>query len=418
MSRRGVWWRLAWRNLWRNRRRTLITASALAFGYWACVIIIGIWYGMVDEMLENGTNLMSGQVQVHAADFLPERSLYSTLGGNDGLDVDALLVRIEETEGVTAVAPRTYGGGLISSGEETAGVILVGVRPERELTVTRVLRYLVAGRLPKTGAREVVIGDELAEQIEVGVGDEVVVVAPAADGSMGNDLFTVAGLLHTGTQAFDAVHVFLPSDDLHALLWLDPGRIHEMVVSVADPWAAPSVSDSIMAGLAAMDDDEFSVRPWTVYRAELAEYTQLAFAANGVVVAIIFGMAVFGVANTMLMSTFERRREFAVLRAMGTGPGQVARTVVFEGLILGIVALAAGTLIAAPTLWWLHEFPVELGGSGFSRAGATIRPVLRAEYSWDGPMVSAVGLLVTSIVAALYPAWKAVRIPPADALAD
>ena len=131
-------------------------------------------------------------------------------------------------------------------------------------------------------------------------------------------------------------------------------------------------------------------------------------------------MAVFGVANTMLLGTFERRREFAVVRALGTRPGSVALTVVYEGLILGVVALAAGVLISLPVLYWLHNYPPDLTTmfGDFTMSGTVVRPVLRAEYSLDGPIVSGVALLITSILSALYPAYRAVKILPADALAD
>ena len=198
-------------------------------------------------------------------------------------------------------------------------------------------------------------------------------------------------------------------------------RIHEVAAAIEDPWAAPALGDSLAMAIGARGLD-YSVlaRPWTVFRAELAEYASLAGAVNGIVVGIIFVMAVFGVANTMLLGTFERRREFAVVRALGTGPGSAALTVVYEGLILGILALAAGALISVPVLYWLHNYPPDLSNmfGDFTMAGSVVRPVLRAEYSLDGPLISAVALLITSVLSALYPAYRVVRILPADALAD
>ena len=110
MDDRWIWWRLAWRNLWRNRKRTLITASALAFGYLAAVTMIGLWRGLITEMIETGTNLVSGQLQIHAPDYYPERSMYATLGGRGGIDVDELVRLTREIPGVVAASPRVYGG--------------------------------------------------------------------------------------------------------------------------------------------------------------------------------------------------------------------------------------------------------------------------------------------------------------------
>jgi putative ABC transport system permease protein len=141
---------------------------------------------------------------------------------------------------------------------------------------------------------------------------------------------------------------------------------------------------------------------------------------NFVIVIIIFAMAVFGVANTMLIGTFERRREFAVIRALGTTRRGVSRTVVYEGIILGGISLAIGALITWPVMVWWHNTPPDLTTwfEGFEWSGAQWRPILRVEYSADGPLFTALALLFTTIFAAVYPAWKATRVPPADALAD
>ena len=421
MDHRWIWWRLAWRNLWRNRRRTFITASALAFGYLASVTMVGIWRGMVTEMIETGTNLVTGQLQIHAPDYYPERSMYNTLGGRGGIDVDELVRLTRDTPGIVAASPRVYGGGLISTGTETAASMLVGVDPDHEVEVTRLLQTPAEGRAPRAGEREILIGRGMADLLDVEVGAEVVLVASASDGSLGNDLYRVSGIFATGMAGLDRSFGILPIRSLQELMAMPEDRIHEVAAAVENPFSAPALGDSLAAALDARGlDYPVLPRPWTVFRAELAEYARLAGAVNGIIVGIIFVMAVFGVANTMLLGTFERRREFAVVRALGTRPGSVALTVVYEGLILGVVAVAAGVLISLPVLYWLHNYPPDLTTmfGDFTMSGTVVRPVLRAEYSLDGPIVSGVALLITSILSALYPAYRAVKILPADALAD
>lgn len=423
----GVWWRMAWRNLWRNRKRTLITAGALAFGYIASVLMVGISDGMTAEMIENGTNLLSGQVQIHAADWKPERGLYATLGGEGGTDVPALVRAVAGQPGVRAAAPRVYGGGLVSAGDQTVAAALVGVDPTLEPRVSRLLSTIVRGAAPRPGRNEIAVGEEMARKLHVAVGDEVVLVAPAADGSMGNDLFRVAGIYHTGLIDVDGAYAIMPIGVLQRLLALDPGRVHEIAAAVPEPWQAPAVGDSLAALLgrsgwpaAAADRARgLEVEAWPTFRPELSEYARLADSTNILIVGIIFIMAIFGVANTMLMGTFERRREFAVVRALGTTGSGVSRTVLFEGIILGLLSLAAGAVLAAPLLIWFHVSPPDFSSmvGGFTMAGALIRPVLRVEYSVEAPLLSAAALLVTAVLAALYPAYRATRVPPADALA-
>jgi putative ABC transport system permease protein len=413
-----LWWRIAWRNLWRNRRRTLITAGALAFGYLGSVLMVGISDGMTAQMIENGTGLVTGQVQVTARGYRPEQNLYATIGGDSGTDVAALLTRIRATPGVVAAAPRVYGAGLLSVKDRTSGVLLLGVDPGAESRVSRVLALMERGRAPRVGEHAVAIGVELARKLGVQPGDELVLVAPAADGSLGNDLYRVSGIYKTGLADLDGAWAIVPLDVLQRLLALAPDRVHEIAAAVQDPWSAPAVAAALDDHIGAAVPDA-SATPWTTFRPELASYAQLAKAGNGLIIAIVFVMAIFGVANTMLLATYERRREFAVVRALGTTPDGLARTVVFEGLVLGVVALGAGAILTAPILLWWHHAPPDLSGlfGDFTTAGALIHPVLRVEYSTTAPIGAAFALLVTAVVAAVYPAWRAMRVPPADALA-
>ena len=412
-----IWWRIAWRNLGRNRRRTVLTASALTFGFVASVLMIGYMDGMLEELVSNGTGVATGQVQIHAEDYEPERSIHRTLGGRDGLDVVALLDAVEAQEGVAGAAPRLYGGGLVSSGDETVGGILMGVDPAREEEVSRFASSLVAGRMPGPG--EIVLGDAMAETVAAGVGDEVMLVAPAADGSTGNDLFTVSGIFSVRVGAFDDSYAILERGTLGELMAMDPGRIHEVAVSVDRVRRAEVAADRIREAA-----DEFApglrTEPWPVLQPQLYFIVTYAGSMNWVVAAFIFGMAAFGVANAMLLATFQRRREFGVARALGTSRAAVGRIVVYEGVLLGLLSLGAGLVLAVPLMVFIHENPIDLSRfvDTWSLGGSAVRPLLTVEYSWVGPLVSAIALVATGIVAALLPAWRAVRVPPADSLAN
>jgi ABC-type lipoprotein release transport system permease subunit len=332
--------------------------------------------------------------------------------------VARLLADAVAIPGVTAATPRVYGGGIVSAGDATEAALLLGVDPDREARVSRVLGALVRGRAPRPDARELAVGTEMARRLRVAPGAQVVVVAPAADGSMGNDLFTVSGIFRTGLTDLDVGLAVLPIGALQALLALDSSRIHEVAIRTAGVW-----EDSAVAARLARREAPLrlgaEVVPWRTFSPEIADYTRLAEASNGLIVAIVFVFAIFGVANTILMGTFERRREFAVVRALGTSPAGVAATVLFEGIAIGLLSLVAGALLTAPVLGWLHRTPLDLTAiaGDMEFAGALVRPVLRVEYSAYGPLASAVGLLVTSLLAALYPAVRAARVPPADALA-
>jgi ABC-type lipoprotein release transport system permease subunit len=415
--RAGPWWRIGWRNLGRNRRRTLITMGGLAFGYLAVVLLVAWMEGLTAEMIDSATRTLTGQLQVHDLDYRPERKIYDTIGNRDGADVEVLVREVAADPMVEAAAPRVYAGGLVSSGKATTAGLLMGIDPELEPQVSKILNAVVEGRPPQAGSNDIVIGVEMARQLSVGIGDEVILVVPAADGSMGNDLYTVAGLFHSGLAELDATYAMMPLESLQFLMVLEPNRVHEIAASITDPWLAPEAADRIAVRLGA-DGLGIEVEPWTRLRPEMLDYAQLAKAWNGVIIFIVFAIAIFGVANTMLMATYERRREIAVMLALGTTPFAIVRSVLAEAMCLGAISIGLGAALTLPLMLWFYNAPPSLSWlyGDFTMLGALIRPVLRVEWNPGMWFWSGVALFITTLVAALYPAARAARIPPADTL--
>jgi ABC-type lipoprotein release transport system permease subunit len=411
------WIRIGWRNLGRHRKRTILTALGLGAGYFAVVFIVGWAEGITAEMVENATGLVSGQIEIHAREYRPERSLYETIGGRDGADLSRLLRTVSSNAAVVAAAPRVYAGGLVSSGESTSAGMLMGIDPELEPLLSRFLDDLSEGRLPTPGRRELVVGVEMARQLAVEVGSEVVVVAPGADGSMGNDIFQVVGMFQTGLAELDATFVVLPLEDLQALVALAPGRIHEVSVATADPWIADDTAEKLGAALAATGLD-LEVASWTELRPEMVEYASLIDSFYLIIFVIVFTIALFGVANTMLMATYERRREFAVMLALGATPLKVVLAVIYEAVAMGILSLLMGSAVTFPLMVWWHTAPPDMSWlyGELTAFGALMRPTLRVEYNFLVWFQAALALLVTAVLAGLYPAWRASQVPPADTL--
>ena len=411
------WLRIGWRNLGRNRKRTVLTALGLAVGFFAVVFIVGWSQGLMVEMVESATSLVNGQIEIHDAEYRPDRSLYDTLGGRDGTDVEALLRTIDGEPSVVAAAPRVYAGGLISSGQATSAGMFMGIDPARELTLNRFLDPLVEGRLPVAGQNELLVGEEMARQLSARLDDELVVLASAADGSMANDLYTLVGVFRTGLVELDATFVVLPLGDLQALLVLAPDRIHEIAVATTDPW----IAETTAAGLAEVlpsGDRALEVVPWTVLNPAMVDYVALADASYLIIIIIVFGIAIFGVANTMLMATYERRREFAVMLALGATPRAVRGVVLHEAVALSVLSLALGAAMTFPLMVWFHTAPPDMSWAvdDVTIMGALLSPSLRVEYDVPFWIWSAISLFVTALLASLLPAWRAARVPPADTL--
>jgi ABC-type lipoprotein release transport system permease subunit len=409
---------LAWRNLWRNRRRTFITMAAIAFGYAMLLFVACLMAGLRWQMIQNGTCLVMSQIQIHAPGYYPNRSLQKTLGGRKGTDVSALLASISADRRVTAVAPRVYGYALLSAAHRSAGVELMGVVPAQEPRITTLNTQIAKGtylttQLPKG----VVIGDKLASTIGIGLNSEIVLLTQAADGSMGNDVYTVIGVLHTGLDTVDRGLVLMTLSSLQDLLHLAPARIHEVGIKLNHIDAATDVAASLQVRLS--KTLPVRVMAWPELAPELANYVQFNHGVTVVLFFIFFLVAVIGVMNTMLMAVFERTREFGMLMAVGMRPAQVIGLILTEAAGLGVASLVVGAALGVPLLWYLQVHGLDLGGATgevVSVAGVVVGHLWYGRQDFPAYSQAAVGLAATALVSALYPAWRAARLRPTEAM--
>ena len=409
---------LAWRNLWRNYRRTFITMTAIGVGYAMLMFVACLMAGLRWQMIENGTRLSHSQIQVHDPGYYPNRPIQKTLGGKNGTDVSALLSAITSDPRVRAAAPRVYGYGMVSAADRSSGVELLGIDPDREPEVTALQNQMLRGtylieRTPKT----VAIGDKLASTIHVEVGGEVVLLTQAADGSMGNDLYKVGGIFRTGLDGMDRSLIVMPISSLQDILQLPPGRIHEVGLKLYDIDGANVVAADLATSLGKLLP--VRVMPWSVLAPELADYVQFNRGVTNVLFFIFFILAIIGIMNTMLMAVFERTREFGMLMALGMGPAQVIGLVISEAAGLACVSLVLGAALGSPLLWYLQARGLDLGGKTggvVTIAGVVVGHLWYGRQDFPAYIQAAIGLGITALLSALYPAWRAAHLRPTEAL--
>jgi ABC-type lipoprotein release transport system permease subunit len=411
--------RLAWRNLWRNLRRTLIAMAAIGFGYAMLLFVACLMAGLRRQMIESGTDLVVSDAEVHAPSYYPDRPIRQTLGGRDGTDVGALVAAIGADPRVEAASPRVYGYGLVSATHQSAGAQLLGLESDQEQKITvlqtRMLKgsYLT-GRMPKG----VVMGDRLATAIGVDVGSEIVLLTPAADGSTGNDLYTVVGMFHTGLDAMDRGLVLMSLASLQELLRLPPGRIHEVGIKLRDNdiTAAMKTAPALEAQLS--KTFPLRVRAWPELAPELADYVQFNRRVTFILFSIFFLLAVMGIVNTMLMAIVERTRELGMVMAVGMRPVQVVGLIVAEAAILAGASLVLGGALGFPLLWYLQAHGLYLGGDrgAISLGGVMVGPLWYGRQDFTAYTQAALGLAAAAVGSALYPALRAARFRPTEAL--
>lgn len=398
--------RVAWRNLHRNRRRTVITVAAVAANTAILIASLALTEGMLLQMERSVTRLTLGDAQVHAVNYRKEQSMYLAVP-----EPAALLAAVAKA-GADA-APRSYGFGLLSNGSKSAGVRMAGVDPEREARAFELAAKVKHGTwLGSTADRGVIIGRRLARSLHAEVGTELVAVVQAADGSTGADTFKVQGILGPVSEEVDRGALYMHAADFDEIFVAD-GRVHEIAIHLKE------VAMADLRAAVAPTLGEGELMTWRELLPPLAEMLQMADASLLLFAAVFFLGAGLGVLNTMLMATHDRVREFGVIKALGGTPWRIIRDVTAEALVLGLIASAIGALLGIAGSVYMQAYGIDLSGFGedsVSMAGLAWDTVMYAELTPGQVVGSAVTMIAASVLASLYPAIKAARMQPVHAM--
>lgn len=398
--------RVPWRNLWRNPRRTVITVAAVSFNTMVLITTLSLMDGMLDQTVRNATQLMTGEAQLHAPGYLLDRSLYKTLEAPN-----AILTALRERS--IGAAPRTYGYGLVSQGTKSAGALFWGIDPTAEKTTFELSGHMGEGSfLTEPPRKGLVLGKKLARSLNVRPGSEIVLLVQAADGSMGNDLFTVEGILRAVGDGVDRNAAIMHLDDFRALFGM-PNGIHEIAVNAAGRFPLATLKE-LLSGLA----PDAEVKTWHQLLPTLSDMIQLSDANMILFGAIFFLAAGLGVMNTMLMATFERAREIGLLKALGTSPWLIVRDVTVEAWLLAAVSTLFGVLAGLAASYALRKYGLDtssLAGE-MTIAGVVFDPVWRATLSLKSFLQPVLIMWGVCVLAALYPAAMSARLDPVKSM--
>jgi ABC-type lipoprotein release transport system permease subunit len=395
-----------WRNLWRNIRRTLITLTAVTLSTAILIASYGLMDGLMKHAISNATNLVVGEVQVHAQGYRADHSIYKALKRPD-------LILLAAKQNNVAAAPRRYGYGLVAVGTKSAGARFWGVEPDLERTTFDLAQHLQEGRfLPQTSPRGVVLGQKLARSLQAKVGSEIVVVVQAADGSLGNDLYTITGILKAVGDSVDRNAAIIHSADF-AELFVSGDRIHEVALNSRKRLSLEELTE--LLSVAAPGEEIMS---WRQLLPEVSDMVNL-FDVSMLIFGLIFLLAAgMGVMNTMLMATYERIREFGVLKALGATPWRIIRDVATEALVLTALGTILGTIFGLASSYYLQGVGLDLSifAGTYSVGGVAFDPIWRATISAKMVYLPVALMLVIGLVASLYPAALAARLDPVKAI--
>ncbi|MCB9683092.1 MAG: ABC transporter permease [Alphaproteobacteria bacterium] len=397
--------RMAWRNVWRNTRRSVVTMASMAFALWVMVLYSGLVQGYLGAMEDDILEMEVGDLQIHAEGYLAHPNVYDVIDDPDAI-VSAL-----HAQGYGA-APRLLAGGLGASGEASAGIMLRGIVPELDATVLKVADRVDQGTwLDASDPKGVVLGRRLARSLGAGPGSELVVLTQGTDGSMANDLFTVRGVLDTISDGTDRAAVFLLAPAFRDLLVLDSGA-HEIIVHRPRDVALPDAEATVTA-LAPGDD----VKSWREIMPTLASMLDATASLMVIIFLIVYLAIGILVLNAVLMAVFERVREFGVMKAIGVGPLSVFTLIVLETTIQTVLAIAVGLLLALPVGWYLATVGIDVGVlGGTSVMGVSMHDIWLGQFTPQLVGTAIVVLVVIVCGATIWPAFKAARLRPVDAM--
>lgn len=399
--------KLAWRNLFRNTRRTVLSGLAIGIGLAGLILMDAMVRGELNEAVLSATATFPGQAQIHHRDFRRTLAVEATLA-----EPDRVLAELAQEPLVKAFAPRVLSYAMLSSPADASSVLLYGIDPQREAAVSQLALARVKGHgLDPAEPSQILIGKRLAENLGVDLGDRMVItVAQAGTGELSQEMFRVAGIFELKIREMDQATAFISLAKAQQLLRLGSG-IHEIAVvfkdlqTASDPrlpfWKQYSRGSDQALGWGALFPDLLTIAD--VYRVSLF-----------MMALIVFGIVSFGIMNTLFMSLYERMFEFGVLRAIGTRPGRLAGVILFEAGFLAGISSLMGVLLGLLITLWLQRIGVDYSGLEFN--GVAFRNLLFPVLHWSQYVLYPVALIAFTVLVGSYPALYAARLTPAKAM--
>lgn len=400
---------MAQRSLFRPPRRSLITASATAFGLAAYLFLYGFADGFFEQMVRNSTQQLSGHVQVmakgHDVDLAPNLRID---------DVSERLKTLADEPDVQAAAPRILLKGMVANPKTSQPVELVGVAPEQERQVTELARYMVEGRYVQDDGKGIVIGRKLADELDARLNNKLVVTVQQASGDLASSAYPITGIYRTGSDLFDSEYVFVNITQARQLAGFAPDQASRIALKLQDRSQSTPLAERLNRELT---DTQLVAQDWETLLPvvmQMIEMTQIDFY---LILSVVFVVVAIGVMNTMVMSVMERTRELGVMLALGTRGSQLVLTILFEALFLALLGVVAGTVLGGLIVAWLNRSGIDLSaiaGSFEAIPGITdkVYPVLILDHVW----LPSVLLFACSVLVALYPAKRAARLDPVEAI--
>ena len=397
--------KLAWRNIWRNKRRSILTLAAVTFATLMAIGMRGIQLGTYALNIKSAVELFSGYLQVQAKGYNDTPKL--SLCFKENKNIEAAL---NNTEGITAYSSRIYADGLISFKDNSRGVAIFGIEPNREKEVTTFVENIDKGKFFESDStNEIVVGSQLLKNLNAQLGDEIVLLAQGYDGSLGNRKFKIVGTVRLGVQELESTVVFMGLKTAQSLLAMN-NKINVIAIKASDINNLSEIENNLSAKIS---NSKLTVLPWNVVNPELQQAIQLDNVSGILFLGILIVIVAFGILNTVLMSVTERFREFGVILSIGMPQKKLTYIVYIETMFIAVIGLIFGNLLGYFINYYLILHPIVFGGEMKKLYELYhFLPELRSSLQVSIFVYVSLSIIGISILSCLYPAYKVYKLEP------
>ena len=401
--------KLAWRNLWRNKRRSMITIASIAFAVFFACLMMSMQLGSYSKMIENAVSFQTGYLQVQDSAYWQEKTLDNTF-----VSGDSLLSEIEKPEGISIVVPRLQSFALASYRSQTKGVMVIGMDPEREDRMTRAKSKLVRGTYLDRDDKGVLVSEGLASYLGVDAGDTLVMISQGYHGINAAGKYAIQGIVKFPSPEMNNQLVYMPLAEAQWFYGAE-NRLTALALMVEEPEQVAQVSQQLRASLPA----QFEVMNWREMMPELVQSIELDYVSGMIMLYILYVVIGFGIFGTFLMMTNERRYEFGILISIGMQRLRLQWVMLSEIVLMGLIGVVVGILMSSPLIFYFHANPILMTGEYaelYAQFG--MEPVL--PFSIDPSIFfrQAIVVFIMAMIIGIYPVIAIQKLDPATAMRE
>ena len=404
--------KMAWRNIWRNPRRTLLTISAIAFASMILVFMLSFQLGCYETMINTSVKISTGHLQVQAKGYLNDKKMRLVIK-----DPGQVARVLDTIQGIDAYTFRASGFALISSDKRTYGVVVTGIDPIREASVSTIKSLVRKGTyLTEDDETTALIGEHLSNNLKVDVNDELIILGQGRDGSIAAAVLTIKGIFNSGIDEFDRNVIMMGLKGFQEIFSM--GRtVHQTIITADSLGDVSMVQQEIQNNFSKTKEDEYLAIPdWMEIMPGLLQGIQIDLVSGIIMYIILIIVVAFSIFNTFLMAIFERTREFGVMIAIGTTPSRITKIVMFESGCMTIVGIILGIVIGSLATLYFQSKGIYIAGTEdiLKQYGLPDRlyPRLSMISASAGPLV----VLVITFVSSVFPALKIRKLKPVEAM--